>query len=399
MYAFIWDYDGIGFQAVPFHSDRPVGERASAYAQIPACLRYITERGDENYIYTNRADGARRLLEDAGVTALFSGVLTPDGSAFPLPSAPPAPAETSRSSDLRRLNCMLISNREDLLAAAKSIGVSACYLDKQILVLTTRDTCGDHYCANAAHLLSLLRNTYAPPCALRAKRTFMKEYPHDVLIRIAEISSCSHAESNPYDEWEYLVIDVRTGTPLRIRRSVCYRDRGSLDSTYAKPVSFDEVQKYVDISAETWRKQIGEKRIAEALARAESSGRTAPVSVFYPSNRPLAAPTGDPALFFSDRFRQAVWMRKKPDGFRLFAVKGYQGAFFCQPFFGGRAPLENKAEAILLNPELSDDYEAYDRPLTGREAAYVYDYCASHDEKAVIDHLFAIAAYGINILG
>ena len=397
MYAYIWDYDGIGFQAVPFHSDRPDGERASAYAQIPACLRYITERGDENYIYTNRADGARRLLEDAGVTALFSGVLTPDESAFPLQSAPLAPAETSRRKDLRLQNCMLISNREDLLAAAKRTGISACYLDEQSLMFTTKDTCGDYYCANAEHLLSLLRYKYAPPCALRAKRTFAQEYPHNVMIKIAEVSCKPYTDTDPYDRWEDLVIDVRTGTPFRIRCSSRPSGHGFDSNTYTEPVSFDEVQKYVDVNADTWREHIGEKRIAEALARAEKAVHL-PVSASFPANMPSAVPPGEPALFFSDKLRKAVWMRKKPDGFRLFAVKRYLYSSICSPFCSGHAPLENKAEALLLNPELTNDYEAYDRPLTGREAAYIYDYCASHDEKAVIDHLFAIAAYGINFL-
>lgn len=86
-------------------------------------------------------------------------------------------------------------------------------------------------------------------------------------------------------------------------------------------------------------------------------------------------------------------MRKKPDGTWLFSLKVYKG-FAGFAFCTGHKPLENKAQALLLDPLRYNDYEVYDRRLTRREIAYVNGYCKTHTEAECIDHLFMIAAYG-----
>lgn len=383
MRVFIWDFVGIDFTAIFAANKYKVPTVLDQGEAIRECFKLIAENRGINYAYGQSGEEVTRRLAETDLTGMFSGFMQQREDGFSVPDAVAAE------------DCVLISNRKELFRSAGRAGVRTCYLDDSVLFkLSVVES--DYYCPNPGQLLSLVRYLYSTPVTFRAKQSLNTEYPASARVRISDEKHTPPFGDNPYDHTTYYAIDVRTGEPLYVSESSRPRGHGHEMSIDIIPSNFETVREIakIGIDENTWRAFIGEKRIASALAKTKASTHP-PVTLPDPPKRSRRkAPELPAGGLFVKHETDAVWLREKADGTWLFAVKGY-GSFPKSLLFGyGYRPLENQALALLLNPEPTDSYEAYDRLLTKREIGYILDYKENNSDMNCVSCFFAIAAYG-----
>lgn len=99
------------------------------YEGIPEVLKYITENGGRNYLYTHRDRYAVYYLERTGLAPLFTDFVTRE-MAFPLKPCPDAINYLIEKHSLKKENCLMLGDREIDCLSGLNAGIKALLFDE-----------------------------------------------------------------------------------------------------------------------------------------------------------------------------------------------------------------------------------------------------------------------------
>lgn len=99
------------------------------YDGIPEILRFITENGGRNYLYTHRDKVAVQYLELYGLTGLFTDFVTREMD-FPFKPCPDAIEYLIRKHSLKKECCLMLGDRSIDCGAGINAGIKALLFDE-----------------------------------------------------------------------------------------------------------------------------------------------------------------------------------------------------------------------------------------------------------------------------
>lgn len=103
--------------------------RGVPYEGIPGILRYITENGGRNYLYTHRDKVAIQYLDLYGLTHLFTDLVTREMD-FPFKPSPDAVNFIIEKHNLEREQCLMLGDRTIDCGAGLNAGIKALLFDE-----------------------------------------------------------------------------------------------------------------------------------------------------------------------------------------------------------------------------------------------------------------------------
>lgn len=103
--------------------------RGVPYEGIPEILKYITENGGRNYLYTHRDRVAIRYLDLYGLTPLFTDFVTREMD-FPFKPCPDAVNYLVEKHSLKKENCLMLGDRTIDCGAGLNAGIKALLFDE-----------------------------------------------------------------------------------------------------------------------------------------------------------------------------------------------------------------------------------------------------------------------------
>ena len=127
--------------------------RGVPYEGIPEILRYITENGGRNYLFTHRDKVAIQYLELYGLTPLFSDFVTREMD-FPFKPAPDAVNYLIKKHSLDRNCCLMLGDRAIDCGSGLSAGIRALLFDE---FSSLRDTDYTYYAQTPLQVFELIR--------------------------------------------------------------------------------------------------------------------------------------------------------------------------------------------------------------------------------------------------
>lgn len=99
------------------------------YDGIPGILKYITENGGRNYLFTHRDKVAIQYLDRYGLTSLFTDFVTREMD-FPFKPAPDGILYLIEKHALRKEECIMLGDREIDCLSGINAGISALLFDE-----------------------------------------------------------------------------------------------------------------------------------------------------------------------------------------------------------------------------------------------------------------------------
>lgn len=99
------------------------------YEGIPSILKYITDNGGRNYLYTHRDKVALKYLELYGLKGLFSDFVTKE-SGFPFKPCPDAINHIINKNSLKKESCLMLGDRPIDCGAGINAGISTLLFDE-----------------------------------------------------------------------------------------------------------------------------------------------------------------------------------------------------------------------------------------------------------------------------
>ncbi len=127
--------------------------RGVPYEGIPEILRYITENGGRNYLYTHRDKVAIQYLDLYGLTPLFSDFVTREMD-FPFKPAPDAVNYLIEKHSLDRNCCIMLGDRAIDCGSGLSAGIRALLFDE---FGTLRDNAYTYYAQTPFQVFEIIR--------------------------------------------------------------------------------------------------------------------------------------------------------------------------------------------------------------------------------------------------
>lgn len=103
--------------------------RGVPYEGIPEILRYITENGGRNYLYTHRDRVAIQYLDLYGLTPLFTDFVTREMD-FPFKPSPDAVNYIIEKHSLKKENCLMLGDRTIDCGSGINAGIKALLFDE-----------------------------------------------------------------------------------------------------------------------------------------------------------------------------------------------------------------------------------------------------------------------------
>lgn len=103
--------------------------RGVPYEGIPEILRYITENGGRNYLYTHRDKVAIQYLDLYGLTHLFTDFVTRELD-FPFKPSPDAVNFIIEKHSLKKEQCLMLGDRTIDCGAGLNAGIKALLFDE-----------------------------------------------------------------------------------------------------------------------------------------------------------------------------------------------------------------------------------------------------------------------------
>ncbi len=111
------------------------------YEGVAEMLRFITENGGRNYLFTHRDKVAVQYLDKYGLTHLFSDFVTREMD-FPFKPAPDGIEYLLRKHALKKENCLMLGDREIDCLSGLNAGITALLFDE---FASLRDSKYTHY--------------------------------------------------------------------------------------------------------------------------------------------------------------------------------------------------------------------------------------------------------------
>lgn len=103
--------------------------RGVPYEGIPEILKYITENGGRNYLYTHRDKVAIQYLDLYGLTHLFTDFVTRELD-FPFKPSPDAVNFIIEKHSLKKEQCLMLGDRTIDCGAGLNAGIKALLFDE-----------------------------------------------------------------------------------------------------------------------------------------------------------------------------------------------------------------------------------------------------------------------------
>lgn len=103
--------------------------RGVPYEGIPEILKYITEHGGRNYLYTHRDKVSVQYLELYGLAPLFTDFVTREMD-FPYKPSPDAINYIAEKHSLDKNNCLMLGDRTIDCGAGLNAGIEALLFDE-----------------------------------------------------------------------------------------------------------------------------------------------------------------------------------------------------------------------------------------------------------------------------
>ena len=130
--------EAFGYFSLPADGEREFYEieddldflpRGVPYEGIPEILKYITENGGRNYLFTHRDRVAIQYLDLYGLTPLFTDFVTREMD-FPFKPAPDAVNYLIEKHSLKREECLILGDRTIDCGSGLNAGIKALLFDE-----------------------------------------------------------------------------------------------------------------------------------------------------------------------------------------------------------------------------------------------------------------------------
>ena len=109
--------------------DPGFGPEVLPYEGVPGMLRFITENGGRNYLFTHRDRASVQFLDRYGLTPLFTDFVTRETD-LPFKPAPDGIEYLIKKHSLEKSRCIMLGDREIDCLAGLNAGISALLFDE-----------------------------------------------------------------------------------------------------------------------------------------------------------------------------------------------------------------------------------------------------------------------------